>query len=266
MLTLRVDTDIQLVDGYNEFEIDAARNVQITFRSSAQSDVFVRIKNAKKVKIRTFTEANARASYLFWNEMDQTLDVEESHEVLQDGNLTVAYGECNRAVTNRDTYVALRQQGATALLSSASLVDCAKNYQMQVVNFAPHTYGNIENYAVVLADGRLMIDAIGKIVKGAYGSESHQTSRALSFAAGQSSTILPELLIDENDVQASHAMSIGRVDDEQLYYLMSRGLSMKQCTALLSTGYLLPITNVISNEVIQQKLKEELEGKIASLC
>ncbi len=266
MISLRLDTDILLNDGYNEFEIDASRNVQLTFRASGQSDVFIRVKNARKLKIRTFTEANAKVSYLFWNEMNETLDVEETHEVLRDGNLTVAYGECNDAVTNRDTYVALRQSGATALLSSASLANCAKNYNMQVVNFAPHTYGNIENYAVVLEHGKLMIDAIGKIVKGAYASESHQTSRALSFAQGQTSTILPELLIDENDVQASHAMSMGRVDDEQLYYLMSRGLSMRQCTALLSTGYLLPITHVISNETIQEKLKEELEGKIASLC
>ena len=111
-----------------------------------------------------------------------------------------------------------------------------------------------------------MIDAIGKVVKGARRSQSHQTSRALSFEKGVQATILPELLIDENDVNASHAMSIGRVDDDQLYYLMSRGLSVKQCTSLISTGYLMPITDTLNNEVLKEKLKEEMERKLNELC
>ena len=80
------------------------------------------------------------------------------------------------------------------------------------------------------------------------------------------STKLNELLIDENDVQASHAMSMGRVDDDQLYYLMSRGLTMQQCTSLISTGYLMPIADVIDQEELRNTLRKELEGKISSLC
>ena len=88
----------------------------------------------------------------------------------------------------------------------------------------------------------------------------------MSFEKGVHATILPELLIDENDVNASHAMSIGRVDDDQLYYLMSRGLSVKQCTSLISTGYLMPITDTLNNEVLKEKLKEEMERKLNELC
>ena len=78
--------------------------------------------------------------------------------------------------------------------------------------------------------------------------------------------ILPELLIDEDDVQASHAMSMGRVDEDALYYLMSRGLSVQQCTSLISQGYLLPITETLNNEELKNKLKEEMERKIGELC
>jgi ABC-type transport system involved in Fe-S cluster assembly, permease component len=111
-----------------------------------------------------------------------------------------------------------------------------------------------------------MIDAVGKIIKGAYRSESHQTSRALSFAEGQNATILPELLIDEDDVQASHGMSMGRVDEDALYYLMSRGLSVQQCTSLISQGYLMPITETLQNDDLKKKLKEEMERKMDELC
>ncbi|HCK87575.1 MAG TPA: ABC transporter ATP-binding protein, partial [Erysipelotrichaceae bacterium] len=67
-------------------------------------------------------------------------------------------------------------------------------------------------------------------------------------------------------VQASHAMSIGRVDDDVLYYMMSRGLNLQQCTSLISTGYLMPITEVIANEELRTKLREELERKMSDLC
>lgn len=134
-----------------------------------------------------------------------------------------------------------------------------------MVNFAPHTLGEMRNFAVVMKQGRLMIDAIGSIVNGAKQSKNHQTSRALSFEDGQHSTILPELLIDENDVEASHAMSIGRVDDEQLYYLMSRGLTLPQVTALISSGYLMPVADVIENEEVRSVLREELERKLSAL-
>lgn len=266
MNEIHVNTDIVLDGTYQEYEIDTDRDIEVTFYGKSDSDVYVRIKKAKSLKIRTFASRNTNISYLFWNVSKEALVVEESHEVLQDAHVSVAYGECNGADTKRDTFVALRENNASALVSSATLVDCKKDYRMQVVNYAPHTYGDMKNYAVTLKGGDLTIDAIGKVVKGASASESHQTSRALSFEPGQHSMILPELLIDENDVMASHAMSIGRVDEDQLYYLMSRGLSIQQCTSLIATGYLMPITETINNASLKETLKNEMEGKLAELC
>lgn len=266
MTPIHVTTDIQMPAGYSEYEINTDRDIEITFTARETCDVFIRILNTGKLKIRTYASKGIHVNYLFWNLSENILDVEETYEVMGDANVTVAYGEINRADTTRTVHMALREEGATGLLSSASLVDCTKTYNMNVVNYAPHTYGDIKNYAVVLGNGRLMIDAIGKIIKGAYRSESHQTSRALSFAEGQNAIILPELLIDEDDVQASHAMSMGRVDEDALYYLMSRGLSVQQCTSLISQGYLMPITETLENEDLKTKLKEEMERKIAELC
>ena len=265
MIPLRVSQDILLAEGYSEYEIDTERDIELTFRGSGACDVFVSIVKAKKLRIRAYADENSRISVLFWNACDSEIATDESYAVDRNGDLTVAYGECNSAPSSRTVYAVLRKPGAHALVSSASLVSAKKTMSLQVVNEAPHTTGEIKNFAVVLKTGVLMIDAVGKIVKGAYGSESHQTSRALSFEKGQKSTILPELLIDENDVQASHAMSIGRMDEDQLYYMMSRGLTIEQCTSLVSTGYLMPITEVIANEELRDRLRAELERKIAEL-
>lgn len=263
---IRMSSDIVFKQGYNEYIIDATRDLDLSFSSTNDAEVFITVRKCGKLRIRGFMNAGTQTHILFSNESDASLEVDESYEVLRDAHLTVAYAECNAADTKRSCYVALRRPGASARVTNALLVNSRKDYAVNVVNFAPHTSGNIENYAVVLKHGNLVIDAIGKIVKGAKQSESHQSSHALSFEAGQKAKILPELLIDENDVQASHALSMGTVDEDQLYYLMSRGLSVEQCTSLISTGYLLPVTQVIQNEELQQRLKGAMERKIDELC
>lgn len=266
METIRASQEILLQEGYNAFEIDTAEALELKFVVSRPCDVFMRIRKAPDLRVQATVQEGVKAAILFYNSSEDTVRSEETFTVFKDADLTVAYGECSHADVYRNSRVDLQESGAKALLSSASLVNERKEYNIEVANLAPHTFGEIRNYAVVLSSGRLMIDAIGRIVKGAYRSESHQTSRALSFADGQRSEILPELLIDENDVQASHAMSIGRVDEDQLYYMMSRGLSIEQCTSLISTGYLMPITEILSNEELRSSLAGEMERKISELC
>jgi len=189
MNIIHTDTDLLLPSGYSEYEIDTDRDLVLTIRSEEDSDVFFRIKNVGKLKIRTFARRNSHVNYLFWNMSEKELIVDEEHNVHQDASVVVAYGECNGYPTKRNAYMALLGQNAYGTFSSASLVDCDKTYNLNVSNMAPHTYGDMKNYAVVLKNGNLLIDAVGKIVKGSYASESHQTSRALAFEEGQKAKI-----------------------------------------------------------------------------
>jgi Fe-S cluster assembly protein SufD len=267
MTPLRLDTDIRLAAGYSEYLIDTDRDITLTFtNTAADADVFLKIRRCGTLTLRTFTTKDAKVNYLFWNESEQPLKTREYHEVMGGAALRIAYGECGPAAVDRSSSVSLREPGAYALVSSAALVRERKDWVMDIVSHAPDTTGIMENYAVVLKGGYYRMQATGKIVKGAHGSQSHQSSRALCFDEGQTSTILPQLLIDEHDVQASHATSVGRVDEDQLYYMQSRGLSTKQVTALISTGYLMPIAEFIDNETLKKTLQEQLEGKITQIC
>ena len=66
-------------------------------------------------------------------------------------------------------------------------------------------------------------------------------------------------------MQASHAMTIGRMDAETMFYLQSRGLTAKQSTALIARGYLQSMTHFLNDEELNQKLSEELESELAHL-
>ena len=260
------DSRIELAGGFQTVEIDAGQDLKIDLDIVDSGSLFFRIRNAGKIEINGTVPEEKDVSILFWNDTNASIETVESYEVKKQGSLNLAYGECNEADTQRRVQIDLTGRSAHADLSSASLVTGRKDYRMFAVNRAERTSAEIKNYAVVLKNGKLMIDAVGRIINGAVRSKSHQVSRALSFEEGQNTTILPELLIDENDVEASHAMSIGRVDEDQLYYMMSRGLDMKECTMLISLGYLLPVTDIIADEEMRKALREELERKITELC
>lgn len=262
---IHINQDILLSNGLNHFIVSSTRDLNLTFYGNCESQVYLQIDQAQNIQIRTFTE-NATVKYLIWNNSNEELHIQESHTVLKDATLHIAYGEVNPAVTQRKSVIELRQEGASAFISSASLVSSKKIFDIDAINYAKHTSCIMENYSVVLEGGNYQMNCVGKIVNGASGSLSKQTSRALCFDDKQSSTIIPQLIIDENDVQASHATSVGRVNEDQLYYMQLRGLDQKECTRLISTGYLLPITNVLDDETLNQTLKEALERKIAESC
>ena len=71
----------------------------------------------------------------------------------------------------------------------------------------------------------------------------------------------PYLFIDDFDVKASHAAGVGKMDEDHLYYLQSRGLSKKQAMQLITYGYLKPVVEVIDNE----KLREHFEHVLSKV-
>ena len=71
-----------------------------------------------------------------------------------------------------------------------------------------------------------------------------------------------DLLIDENEVTAGHAASVGRVDPEEMYYLMSRGLKKADAERLVIRGFLGGVLTAIPIKTVQQELVDVIEGKL----
>lgn len=132
-----------------------------------------------------------------------------------------------------------------------------------IKNVGKHTVGDILQRGVILDDSQLVFNGIGDIVHGASGSESEQENRILMMSNNAHGNANPILLIDENDVLAGHAASVGQVDQSQLYYLMSRGLSRVLAERLVIRGFLGAVLTVIPLKTVQQKLIKIIERKLA---
>lgn len=133
-----------------------------------------------------------------------------------------------------------------------------KSFKVLIQHNQPHTYGQMDNYGVVKDKGHLTIDGIGTITKGQHGSSSHQTNKIMVFDSECIASANPYLFIDEFDVKASHAAGVGKMDEEHLYYLQSRGLTKKQAMQLITYGYLKPVIEVIDNKMLKEHFEDVL--------
>jgi Fe-S cluster assembly protein SufD len=137
-----------------------------------------------------------------------------------------------------------------------------QNFTTKVVHFGKHTQGNILNHGVVKDSATSIFNGIGKIEHGASKSDAEQTSRVLMLSEKARGDANPILLIDEDDVMAGHAASVGRVDPVQLYYLMSRGIPQTEAERLVIHGFLAPVVNQLPIEHVKKQLTEIIERKV----
>jgi Fe-S cluster assembly protein SufD len=137
-----------------------------------------------------------------------------------------------------------------------------QNFTTKVVHFGKHTQGNILNHGVVKDSATTVFNGIGKIEHGASKSDAEQTSRVLMLSEKARGDANPILLIDEDDVMAGHAASVGRVDPVQLYYLMSRGIPKKEAERLVIHGFLAPVVDQLPIEGVKKQLTEVIERKV----
>ena len=135
-------------------------------------------------------------------------------------------------------------------------------FNSEVVNQGLSSKGDILQHGVLLDKSHIVFNGVGFIVKGATGSNAYQSSRMLTLSSEAKADANPMLLIDENDVMAGHGASLGRIDEEQLYYLQSRGLTRKESSRLLVHGFLSPVISELTVDKIKELVTILIDDKI----
>ncbi len=137
-----------------------------------------------------------------------------------------------------------------------------QNFTTQIVHFGKNTTANILKHGVTKDSSTAIFNGVGKIEHGASKSNAEQESRILMLSEKARGDANPLLLIDEDDVMAGHAASVGRVDPVQLYYIMSRGIPKHEAERLVIHGFLAPVVNKLPIEGVKKQLVEVIERKV----
>ena len=100
-----------------------------------------------------------------------------------------------------------------------------------------------------------------KINKNAPGSNGYETQDALLLSNKAEADAIPNLEINNNDVKCSHGSTVGQVDEDKLFYLMTRGLTKDEASQKIVEGYFTPVLDMFHDPNIKEQVhKTILEG------
>lgn len=118
----------------------------------------------------------------------------------------------------------------------------AMDLNVTLVHEAPDTYGRVTVKAALFDDAKINFRGMIEIGPDAKGADSYLLAKALLLSPRARAEIQPQLEIKTDEVKASHGSSIGRIDERQLFYLQSRGLSRDQSQKIILAGFFGPGT------------------------
>jgi Fe-S cluster assembly protein SufD len=129
---------------------------------------------------------------------------------------------------------------------------------------APRTRSDLLFKGAVSDDARSVYSGLIRVRRGATQTDAFQTNRNLVLSEGARAHSVPNLDIEENDVRCSHASAVGPIDEEQRYYLETRGVPPGAADRLIALGFFDEVLDRLSVGTLRASLREELVSKVDS--
>jgi Fe-S cluster assembly protein SufD len=160
----------------------------------------------------------------------------------------------------------LAEQGSDIEALGLYFADAGQHLEQQVFvhHDAPHTRSRVTYKGALQGDGARTV-WIGDVLIGnaATGTDSYEQNRNLVLTDGTRADSVPNLEIETGDIAgAGHASATGRFDDEQLFYLMARGISEDEARRLVVRGFLNEIVQKIGSAELEQRLTAAIEAEL----
>lgn len=259
-----IQDSTQKLDWYHHLLIIAGENSRCRFLQHLTT--IGKENNMANMMVEIIAESGSHIEFSSVEELsDKTTFYFNRHAIVKkDAHVEWAVGLMNSSDMLGEIDSELIGEGSYA---NSQLISVTDNTQKsfinnRVTNRGPHSIGLINQRGVLLDQSKLIFNGIGQIVHGAHGSKADQQNRILMMSPDARGDANPLLLIDENDVIAAHAASVGPVDPSQMNYLMSRGIYYDQAQRLVIRGFLGPVLDAVPNKDVRQKMIDILERKL----
>jgi len=158
----------------------------------------------------------------------------------------------------------LAGQGATSRVTGAYFADGDQHldYDTFQEHMAPNTTSDFAFKGALRDEATAVWRGMIRVEKEAQKTNAYQENRNLMLSEKAHADSIPGLEILANDVRCTHGATLGQVDREQLFYLMSRGLSRAEAERIIVRGFFQDILDRIELEPVRETLGEALEARI----
>ncbi|MCX6037690.1 MAG: Fe-S cluster assembly protein SufD [Chloroflexi bacterium] len=192
-----------------------------------------------------------------------------SHErvsVGRDGNLDWIFGAIGSRLTKNFSELNLVGEGATGRMSGFYFTDGYQHldHDTQQNHLAPHTTSDLLFKGALKGHSRSVWQGMIYVAVGAAKTDGYQANRNLVLSPNARADSIPGLEILADDVRCSHGATVGKLEQEPLFYLKSRGIPEKEAERLLVEGFFDPIMQRIPYEGVRARFQQAIHEKTAT--
>lgn len=168
------------------------------------------------------------------------------------------------SIARSDVETDLTGQGSSSEMLGVYLGDGDQHFDHYTYQLhqAAHAGSDLLYKGALTDRSRAVFRGMIRVLKGAQGTDAYQTNRNLLLSEEAHADSLPNLEIEADDVRCSHGATVGQSDDQQLFYLMSRGLTREQAEKLIVVGFFEEVLSRIPMESLHERLSLAIERKL----
>ncbi len=185
----------------------------------------------------------------------------------QDATMEWVDGNLGSQLTMKYPAVYMMEPGARGEILSIAFSSKGQHQDAgaKLVHCAPQTTGQIISKSISKNGGRSSYRGLVKVEKGATGAKSNVVCDALILDPESQSDTFPYIEVGEQDVSIGHEASVSRIGEEQLFYLMSRGLSESEAATMIVNGFIEPLVKELPMEYaveMNRLIQLQMEGSV----
>lgn len=182
-----------------------------------------------------------------------------------DANITWTQVELGSKVSAHDVTAEMEGSGSSFYLNSIFLGVDSANYDMsyRVNHYAPRTECNVDVKGALKDKAKAVFRGNLDMKRGSRKSKGNESEIVLLLDKDVRSDAIPALWCTEDDVKANHAASAGRIDENKLFYMMSRGLSEDEAKSLMVEANFNPVIDSLPDDDLKKSIREYVERRIA---
>jgi Fe-S cluster assembly protein SufD len=249
-------------------DADQMPNFKVVVSESTSIKIILEIRNVSQLEhvynIDLIAEKNSHVKYLLVSEIESTKStINHAFIAKRDAKLEIITGLVSN-VLDAKLHVDLVEEGAEVKMRAVAVSsdDNVQNVDVFITHKAPHTFGDMTNIGIANKRGKIILNGVEKIEKGMKLANAFQTLKGIITSDQAIVEVNPILLIDEYDVKAGHGATIGKIEEDVLYYLMSRGLNRKEAEKLVIHGFLKPVIDEIDDEPLRERFESLVNSRI----
>jgi len=193
--------------------------------------------------------------------------VTQRARVEEEGRMAWLDGNLGSKVTMKYPSCFLMGRGASGEIMSIAYAGSGQHQDAggKMIHAAPYTTSEIVSKSISSGQGRSSYRGLVQVQKGAHHASSNVECDALLLDEKARTDTYPYIEIDENDASIGHEATVSRIGDEQLFYLMSRGLAEDEARTMIVRGFIEPISKHLPLEYaveLNRLVELEMEGSV----